>query len=51
MMIKPLYKVLTIEGGICQFTSTERKFCLQWVEDNNFDTDGNCLNLYCIIRS
>lgn len=49
--MKAVYLVKTIEGNIVQCRFTERKFAEQWLLENNFDEDGNCLNLYKIERT
>ena len=45
------YKVITIEGGMTQFSTTERKFAQEWYKSNGFDPrTGESLNLYTILR-
>ena len=45
------YKVLTIQAGLCQFSTTERKFAQEWYNSNGLDPrTGESLNLYTIVR-
>lgn len=47
--MKKIYKVVYKSTGIVAFKSTQKKFCQAWIEDNNFDEDGNDLNLYKLV--
>ena len=45
------YKVLTIEGGLTQFSTTVRACAQEWYNSNGLDPrTGESLNLYTIVR-
>lgn len=44
------YVIMTISAGIVQARFIDKKYADQWLLENNWDNDGNCLDLYVIVK-
>lgn len=45
-----MYTIIGISSGIVQAKFTERSMAVYWVECNGYDEEGNCLDLYKIVK-
>ena len=46
-----MYTIIGITSGIVQAQFTQRGAAEYWVECNGYDEEGNCLDLYKIVKT
>lgn len=45
-----MYAIIGISSGIIQAQFTQRGAAEHWIECNGYDREGNCLDLYKIVK-
>jgi hypothetical protein len=45
-----MYKIVNKSSGIVAYSTNTRANALMWLEANNFDEQGNDLNLYTLVK-